>query len=362
MPSFGSGVILGVDLARQEREQTVVFESTAGGVNVWYERWREAAQVLLPDAPAFDQEYVAEFVQQAQQRLADDMSNALYGNYANAIQQQAAQANHFQNLGNQISQYGPQVTQAAQRQPLPALRCGLRTVPHQHSYTWPRHDPNYRLVQAYVRYGGVDYALHIISPEMFYQLGGAVVGHPAYVSLRDSELLLYPGPEAEYDVSLILQDSGTPRVYLDQDREFWTQRDTVTLQWGGSCVHDTAAEEKALQLLKEWLTPVQLKDFEQHQYFFVRGSKTRARYKITRGATFNVVELDAKGDGKTKLCFRPVGASTIGDTMLAQKIMLETDEPRALKIANRSSIGGSAGASLYNEPAEITRRAFRRNV
>jgi hypothetical protein len=335
----------------------LIFETTAevNRVNAHYERWREAVQALLPDSvPTFDQEQIAQYVQQAQQRLSADMQNALYGDNTrtNALQQ-AAHANHLPpNLGNQLAQYGQQIGLGSQRQPLPDLRSALRTTPYRNSYEWPAYDPNYRYVQAYIHYRAVEFALQIVTPEAFYQTNGAVAGRPAYVCVHDQELLLYPSPDAEYDIFLILQD----RAYqhgpgLVQQAAGWANYGTI---WS-----DPAAEKKALHLLKEWLTPTQLNDFEQYQHFYVRGSKTHTRYKITSGTTFNVVELDAKGEGKTKLCFQPVGASTIGDTMLAQKIMLETDEPRALKIANRSSIGIATGGTLYNELAAVTRRAFR---
>lgn len=92
-----------------------------------------------------------------------------------------------------------------------------------------------------------------------------------------------------------------------------------------------AAREKSLALLKEWLSPQQLKEFEQTSSFEVTGSATGNPYRIHQGTAFNVTDL---GECK-RICFVPKGAESIGDIMLAQKIMLENDEPHALKIANR---------------------------
>jgi hypothetical protein len=51
----------------------------------------------------------------------------------------------------------------------------------------------------------------------------------------------------------------------------------------------------------------------------------------------NVYEIDDVGRLKEGLCFLPVGDLVTGDVMLAQKIALETDEFRAIVVANRFS-------------------------
>lgn len=100
------------------------------------------------------------------------------------------------------------------------------------------------------------------------------------------------------------------------------------------------AREKSLNLMKEWLTPRQLEQYEDEGCFDVKGSNG-GRYRISnKGTTFNVRELRRTVLGRLlsgdKLCFQPAGVYSQGDVMLAQKIMLERDEPGALKIANRS--------------------------
>ena len=100
------------------------------------------------------------------------------------------------------------------------------------------------------------------------------------------------------------------------------------------------AREKSLDLMKEWLTPRQLEQYEDEGCFDVKGSNG-GRYRISnKGTTFNVRDLRRTVLGNLlpgdKLCFQPAGVYSQGDVMLAQKIMLERDEPGALKIANRS--------------------------
>ncbi len=99
------------------------------------------------------------------------------------------------------------------------------------------------------------------------------------------------------------------------------------------------ANERSIELLRSWLTPQQLADFDARQRFVVRGSETGERYLITSAAQpYNVVQLDDRDKGILRLCFQPGGdVRTVGDIMLAQKIMLETDELEARAISNRQT-------------------------
>jgi hypothetical protein len=94
-----------------------------------------------------------------------------------------------------------------------------------------------------------------------------------------------------------------------------------------------SAELKSLVLLRQWLSPDQLAQMETKGYFEVTGSKTGRRYRIHTGAQQNVSELDKKGRPIRGWCFAPEGFLPAGDIMLAQKIALETDEERAMKVA-----------------------------
>jgi hypothetical protein len=91
---------------------------------------------------------------------------------------------------------------------------------------------------------------------------------------------------------------------------------------------------RALRLLRSWLSPQQRADFDRKGYFDVVGCDTGKRYRIRRGTSANVNEIDEYGRLGTGRCFVPLGGLAQGDVMLAQKIALETDENRALSIAN----------------------------
>jgi hypothetical protein len=94
-------------------------------------------------------------------------------------------------------------------------------------------------------------------------------------------------------------------------------------------------EVRGLRLLKEWLSPEQLAQYEIHNYFDVIGCHTGRRYRIRHGKSANISELDNAGQRLVGLCFIPRDDLVAGDVMLAQKIALETDESAALRVAKR---------------------------
>ena len=101
--------------------------------------------------------------------------------------------------------------------------------------------------------------------------------------------------------------------------------------------HRRAAEEKGLILLKQWLSPAQLAQYEKYGYFEVTGGDSGKRYRIRPTHQMNVDELDERGVRTVSCCFGPEGELPIGDVMLAQKIALENNERAALALANRGS-------------------------
>jgi hypothetical protein len=94
-------------------------------------------------------------------------------------------------------------------------------------------------------------------------------------------------------------------------------------------------EGRGLQLLKEWLTPQQIAQYDAKSYFEVTGCHSGKRYRISHGTSMNVRELDGAGRPRVGWCFVPKGHLVAGDVMLAQKIALETDERGALTVANK---------------------------
>ena len=113
---------------------------------------------------------------------------------------------------------------------------------------------------------------------------------------------------------------------------------TLTAAGVGMFRHEVgteAAQKKGLDLLRSWLTPEQNKQYDEHQYFEVIGSRTGKRYRIRHGRQMNIEEIDDKGKRVRGICTLPEGGLVAGDCMLAQKIALETFEDEALKTANK---------------------------
>jgi hypothetical protein len=94
------------------------------------------------------------------------------------------------------------------------------------------------------------------------------------------------------------------------------------------------AEEKAIRLLRSWLTPEQNEQFKSGKGFEVIGCDTGTRYRITSSVgMMNVHQMNETGARVRVWCFVPEGDLPSADTMLAQKIALETMELRALAVA-----------------------------
>jgi hypothetical protein len=98
---------------------------------------------------------------------------------------------------------------------------------------------------------------------------------------------------------------------------------------------DAQCEAASIALLKEWLSPAQLAQYEKGCFFELQGSAGR-RYRINFGWAQNVSELGEDGRVVKIWCFGPAGEAGrwAGDVMLTQKLALETDEEGALKVAN----------------------------
>ena len=89
------------------------------------------------------------------------------------------------------------------------------------------------------------------------------------------------------------------------------------------------AAQKAEALIRRWLSPAQLYDYEKRKKFQVTGS-AGGRYLIAPGY---IRDLDTG----QHICFVPENwhVLPVADVMLARKIALENDEAGVLKVALR---------------------------
>lgn len=98
-------------------------------------------------------------------------------------------------------------------------------------------------------------------------------------------------------------------------------------------------EARGLKLLREWLAPEQLAQYDANGYFDVTGCDSGRLYRIHHGTAMNVIEIDRdSGYPRVGLCFTTEIGFVAGDVMLAQKIALETREQNVLAIAHRFAV------------------------
>lgn len=210
---------------------------------------------------------------------------------------------------------------------------GLITLPLHAAYQW---NPAERMIitQMIANDGSsYDYAMMQVPLSWW---GPEEVGRPTHYSFDGQEIRLYPTPDREYRLSWGAYDADALRAQAAG----WNARVFNDILQPVFNPADPDAEKKSLALLREWLTPEQQEDFLTKGHFHCVGSKTKARYRITSGRTYNVYRLNGDGTDNCKMCFIPAlpdgTMAAIGDVMLAQKIMLENDEEKALNIANFS--------------------------
>lgn len=96
-----------------------------------------------------------------------------------------------------------------------------------------------------------------------------------------------------------------------------------------------APRKKAKRLLYSMLTDYQKRMYRKHRYFHVI-SQTGKKYRLKHGDTMNVYLIEGDKPVK-KYCIHPTNVP-VEDTLLAQKLLLETDEKAFLKIANKGEV------------------------
>ena len=131
--------------------------------------------------------------------------------------------------------------------------------------------------------------------------------------------------------------SHRPRELTPEERERREQQRQEAEQHRQERERQRAeANQKAEELLQGVLTQEQREQLEAMAAFEVETE--RARYRIRRGRSGNVQELDVEGRVVARYCIHPREAVPDADTMLAQKLLLEVDEAAFLRIANRTSV------------------------
>lgn len=102
------------------------------------------------------------------------------------------------------------------------------------------------------------------------------------------------------------------------------------------------AKVRARALLAENLSAAQRESLAKARHFIVHSPDGERRYEINQGRAGNVYLLDVEGKRIKRLCIHPTISCPDEDTMLAQKLLLEADEERFLRVANHTDLVRSA--------------------
>lgn len=133
---------------------------------------------------------------------------------------------------------------------------------------------------------------------------------------------------------LVVRTAETPEQAAARERRRIADRDR-SIQIEGE---RALARDRAQRILQENLTDAQREELAQNGHFTltVHAGEERRLYRIKRGRSRNVQQVDDNGRVLKTLCAHPGIACPDEDTMLAQKLMLETQEREFLRIANHS--------------------------
>lgn len=96
------------------------------------------------------------------------------------------------------------------------------------------------------------------------------------------------------------------------------------------------AVAKAERLLMESLREKQLEEYQEFKRFTVISKDGKRTYRVNKGRIRNVQLIDQGGKVLRTYCGHPQEYVPDEDTMLAQKLLLEHEEERFLKLANVS--------------------------
>ncbi len=129
------------------------------------------------------------------------------------------------------------------------------------------------------------------------------------------------------------------RAVQERQRQAQEQQQRYQADQARVQVERSLAERRAEKLLQETLSAAQREELASKGFFTLKtiaASGEERIYRIKRGRSRNVEQVDANGNRIKYLCAHPIAQVPDADTMLAQKLMLETDEGEFLRIANHS--------------------------
>ena len=108
-------------------------------------------------------------------------------------------------------------------------------------------------------------------------------------------------------------------------------------------------QARAEMLLLTCLSPVQLSEYKRWRFFHATGSASGRTYRVLRRRTGSVQAINGFGRPTDAYCTILPESAPIEDQMLAQKLMLETNEPGFLELAGGMRPPGLVAATSNDE-------------
>jgi hypothetical protein len=130
----------------------------------------------------------------------------------------------------------------------------------------------------------------------------------------------------------IIYNNCYPVTFQPETPEYRAKREALQLD---AEVRARAADSRADKLLMSFLSDEQATQFREEARFDLKINGKH--YRINKGRSGNV-HLIENGKPVAKYCAHPVEWTPNGDTMLAQMMLLKTDELAFLKVANRTAL------------------------
>lgn len=135
------------------------------------------------------------------------------------------------------------------------------------------------------------------------------------------------GPRIE-----VAESEEMKRARLEREARWKTEQEAIRKQEAERARIRAEADGRAMELLKSCMTQEQWESLCAVGFFYVK-AKSGRKYRIDRGTHGNVKVVDKDNKVIERLCIQP-GGVPVGDSMLAQKLLIETAEDVFRRHAN----------------------------
>lgn len=147
-----------------------------------------------------------------------------------------------------------------------------------------------------------------------------VIRSPAGLSITSH----YAERERQLERYKVEESEEQKKARADQEARWRAEEVERQRKYQEEIQRQADANKRAMSLLHSCMTPEQRECLRQHKYFIVVARSGR-RYRIDEGTHGNVRVIDKNGSILERLCIQPNGVP-LGDSMLAQKLLIETAE------------------------------------